>query len=242
MVVGELSKMIELTIDGKKVVAKEGDTILKVARENGIYIPALCYLEGLSSFGGCRVCVVEVKGSPRIFASCVTPVAEGMEVVTDSEKLRRYRKWAVELLLAERPHVCSVCVANGSCELQQLATELGVDHLRIDREWTDYEVDLTHERFAYDPNRCVLCTRCIRVCDEVEGVHTLDLMLRGKNSKVIFDLDDKWGFAESCTSCGKCSSACPVGALYVKGKPLSESKKKELISFVVNRRGEKTVG
>jgi bidirectional [NiFe] hydrogenase diaphorase subunit len=235
----ELSKTVELTIDGKKVVAKEGDMILNVARANGIYIPTLCYLEGVSSFGGCRVCVVEMKGSPRIFASCVTPVADGMEVVIDSERLRRYRKWAIELLLAERPHVCSVCVANGSCELQQLATELGVDHLRVDREWTDYELDLTHERFAYDPNRCILCTRCIRVCDEVEGVHTLDLMLRSKNSKVIFDLDYKWGSAESCTSCGKCSAVCPVGALYVKGKPLSEAKRKELASFVMSRRSEK---
>ncbi|MEM2997539.1 MAG: 2Fe-2S iron-sulfur cluster-binding protein, partial [Thermoproteota archaeon] len=129
-----MSKPIELTIDGKKVVAKEGETILEAAKRNGIRVPALCYLEGVSSFGGCRVCVVEIKGSPRLFASCVTPVAEGMEVLTDSERLRRYRKWALELLLAERPHVCSVCVANGSCELQQLATELGVDHLRIGRE------------------------------------------------------------------------------------------------------------
>lgn len=234
--------MIELTIDGKKVTAKEGDTILKVARENNIYIPTLCYLEGVSSFGGCRVCLVEIKGSPRVFASCMTPVAEGMEVITDSERLRRYRKWAVELLFSERPHVCSVCVANGSCELQQLTTELGIDNLRVEREWTNYELDLTHERFAYDPNRCILCTRCIRVCDEVEGVHTIDLMLRGKNSRVIFDLNDKWSFAESCTSCGKCSAVCPVGALYVKGKPHSEAKRKELVSFVMNRRSEKTIG
>lgn len=231
-----LSKMFEITIDGKKVVAKEGEVILEVARRNDIYIPALCYLEGISSLGGCRVCLVEVKGSPKIFPSCATPVTEGMEVFTKSERLNHYRRWAVELLLAERPHVCSVCVANGNCELQQLATELGVDHLRVEREWTDYEVDLSHERFAYDPNRCILCTRCIRVCDEVEGVHTLDLMLRGKNSKVIFDLDEEWGGAPSCTSCGKCSAVCPVGALYVKGKPFSEVKKKDLISFIVERR------
>ncbi len=229
-------KIVKLTIDGKEVSAQEGDTILNAARENSIDIPTMCDLEGLSSLGGCRLCIVEVKGSSRPFPSCTTPVSNGMEVVTNSEKLAKYRRMLVELFLSERTHICSVCIANGSCELQEMATKLGVDHVRFTREWTGYEVDSSHELFVLDPNRCVLCTRCIRVCDEIEGVHTLDLMSRGKDSQVIIDLNEPWSSSSSCTSCGKCSAVCPVGAIYIKGKPLTEVKKKGLPEFINERR------
>jgi len=227
---------IKLRIDGKDIFAQEGETILEVAKRNDIDIPTLCYLEGLSSLGGCRICIVEVKGSPKLFPSCTTPVTIGMEVITSSSKLTEYRRMLVELFLAERTHICSVCVANGSCELQDMATELGVDHVRFTREWTRYEVDSTHERFVLDSDRCILCTRCIRVCDEIEGVHTLDLMGRGKDSQVIVDLDEPWGLSHSCTSCGKCSAVCPVGAIYTRGKALSEVKKKDLAAFISEMR------
>ncbi len=228
--------VVKLKIDGKEVLAQEGETILEVAKRNTVNIPTLCYLEGLSSLGGCRLCIVEVKGSPRLFPSCTTPVTNGMEVTTDSSKLTEYRKMLLETFLAERTHICSVCVANGACELQDLANRFGVDHVHIAREWTRFEIDSSHERLVLDRNRCILCTRCIRVCDEVEGVHTLDLKMRGKDSQVIIDLDEPWGFSYSCTSCTKCAAVCPVGAIYIEAKPLSETKEPDLPKFVVERR------
>jgi len=230
------TKTFKLVIDGKEVSAQEGDTILKAATENGIYIPTMCYLEGLSTLGGCRLCLVEAKGTTKLLPACTTPASDGMKIVTNSEKLMKYRKTIIELLLSERTHICSVCVANGSCELQEMATKLGVDHVGVSREWTGYEIDSSHERFVLDPNRCILCTRCIRVCDEIEGVHTLDLMMRGKDSQIIIDLNEPWGSSYSCTSCGKCSAVCPVGSIYVKGKSLSETKKKDLAAFVMEQR------
>lgn len=229
-------RTIKLKIDGKEVTAQEADTILEVARENEIFIPTLCYLEGLTSLGGCRLCLVEVKGSPKLFPACSTAVSNRMEVITNSDRLMEYRRMIVELLLSERTHICAVCVANDSCELQEMATELGTDHVRFNRKWTNHKIDSSHENLVLDPNRCILCTRCIRVCDEVEGVHTLDLKMRGKDSQVIIDLDEPWGASNSCTSCMKCAAVCPVGAIYIKGKALSETKDKELPEFVLGRR------
>ncbi|HEY4675016.1 MAG TPA: 2Fe-2S iron-sulfur cluster-binding protein [Candidatus Bathyarchaeia archaeon] len=229
-------RTIKLKIDGQDVVAQEGKTILEAAKENGIIIPTLCNLEGLTSYGGCRMCLVEIKGSPKLLVSCATPVSNGMEVITNSERLKEYRKMALQLLLSERTHICSVCVANGSCELQALANELGVDHVMFEREWTSHKIDSTHDFLVIDRNRCILCTRCIRVCDEIEGVHTLDLKMRGKDAQVIMDLDDLWKDAHSCTSCRKCAKVCPVGAIYVEGEPLSKTKNKDIARFVLERR------
>jgi bidirectional [NiFe] hydrogenase diaphorase subunit len=227
---------IKLKINGEEIIAQQGKTILETAKENGIVIPTLCNLEGLTSLGGCRICLVEVKGSPKLFPACSTPVSIRMEVTTNSDKLKQYRKMAVQLILSERTHICSVCVANGSCELQDLANELGVDHVIFEREWTGYDVDSTHDFLVIDRNRCILCTRCIRVCDEIEGVHTLDLKMRGKDSQVIIDLDETWGSSHSCTSCRKCAKVCPVGAIYVGGEPLPKTKDKDIAKFVLSRR------
>ena len=168
-----------LTIDGKLVSAREDQTILEAAREAGIAIPTLCHLDGLSDVGACRLCLVEVDGRSRLLPACVTKVAEGMDVQTDTDRLREYRRMIVELLFAERNHVCSVCVANGHCELQDLAIAVGMDHVRFDYLNPACAVDVSHERFGIDHNRCILCTRCVRVCDEIEGAHTWDVAGRG---------------------------------------------------------------
>jgi bidirectional [NiFe] hydrogenase diaphorase subunit len=215
-----------LTIDGQDVGAREDETILEVARENGIWIPTLCQLDGLSTVGACRLCIVEVKGTSKLLPACVTRVEEGMEVTADSERLRDYRKMIVELLFAEGNHICSVCVANGNCELQWLAQRLGVDHIRFSYLYGRRVVDASHARFAVDHNRCILCTRCVRVCDEVEGAHTWDVMGRGTDARVITDLAQPWGDSDSCTSCGKCVNVCPTGALFEKGKSVSEMVKR----------------
>jgi bidirectional [NiFe] hydrogenase diaphorase subunit len=230
---------VKLKIDNIDVVVPEGTMILQAARANGIAIPTLCDLEGLTPYGGCRLCMVEIHGSPKLFAACVTPVSMGMEVVTQSDKLREYRKNAIQFILAERTHICSVCVANNSCELQKLANELGVDHVMFERDWTSHPIDSTHDFLVIDRNRCILCTRCMRVCDEIEGVHTLDLKMRGKDEQVIIDYDDKWGESASCTSCRKCAKVCPVGAIYVEGESLSETKDKGIAKFVLTRRNRK---
>ncbi len=230
------SSLVVLKIDGAEVTVPEGTTILKAARSVGINIPTLCYLDGLSPYGGCRLCLVEIVGALKLFAACVTPVSQGMEVITNSERLKEYRKMAVQMLLAERTHVCSVCVADGHCELQELANQLGLDHGIVERHWTAMEIDSTHDFLVIDRNRCILCTRCIRVCDEIEGVHTLDLKQRGKDAEIIMDLDEHWLNSCSCTSCRKCAKVCPVGAIYVEGEPIAHTKRKEVAEFIMTRR------
>ena len=206
-----------LIIDGQEVSARRGQTILEVSRENGIDIPTLCHLEGLSDVGACRLCMVEIKGNNKLLPACITSVFEGMEVTTDSERLRKHRCTILELLFAERNHVCSVCVANGHCELQTLAQDQGLTHVRLPYRNPALPVDASHERFTLDHNRCVLCTRCVRVCAEIEGAHVWDVMGRGIECMVITDLHEEWG-KSTCTRCGKCVQVCPTGALFDKSK------------------------
>lgn len=215
-----------LKIDGRDIGARADETILEVARENGIAIPTLCYLEGLSPVGACRMCLVEIKGYPRLLPACNTRVEEGMEITTNSETLNKYRRMILEFLFSERNHVCSVCVSNGQCELQQMAERLGVNHVRVPYRNPRFVVDASHRWFISDPNRCILCGRCVRVCDEIEGAHTWDIMGRGVQSRVITDLAQPWGTSETCTGCGKCVHVCPTGALAEKGKAVAEMTKR----------------
>jgi bidirectional [NiFe] hydrogenase diaphorase subunit len=213
-----------LVIDEQEVSARAGQTILEVARENDIDIPTLCHLEGLSDVGACRLCLVEIKGSNKLLPACVATVQEGMEVSTNTERLKKHRRTILELLFAERNHICSVCVSNGRCELQSLGQQQGVTHIRLPYRNPELTVDASHDRFTADHNRCILCLRCVRVCAEVEGAHVWDVMGRGANSIVITDLHEDWG-ASSCTTCGKCVQVCPTGALFEKSKVGTEHPK-----------------
>ena len=167
-------------------------------------------------------------------------VAEGMVVQTETERLKEYRKMIVELLFAEGNHVCAICVANGNCELQDAAVEVGMDHLTLEYMHPQREVDASHERFGIDHNRCVLCTRCIRACDELEGAHTWDVSGRGAGSKVVTDMNQPWGESPTCTSCGKCVQACPTGALFRQGSTVAEMRHdKAKLAFLMDAREKK---
>ncbi len=213
--------VITLTVDERLITASEGETILQAASAAGIVIPTLCNMEGLSAHGGCRLCLIEIEGSSRLQPACWMKAAEGQVVHTQTSRLQDYRRMILELLFAEGNHVCSVCVANGHCELQTLAAEHGVDHIRWEYQHPVRKLDISHQRFGFDPNRCVLCTRCVRTCDELEGAHTWDLAGRGAETRLVADMDQPWGDAATCTSCGKCFMACPTGAIFAKGSSAS---------------------
>ena len=232
--------ILTFTMDGEQLSAKGGETILDVARQHKIPIPTLCHLEGLSDVGACRLCLVEIEGSTKLVPACTTRPAEGMVVRTNTEKLRRYRRTIIEFLASEGNHQCAVCVVNNHCELQDLAYDTGLLYVRIPYLYPRKTLDATHEDFIIDRNRCVLCTRCVRVCNEVEGAHTWDIAYRGIDCEIVNDLNGLWGDSGSCTSCGKCVLVCPTGALIKKGETVAEMEKKRgFLQYIVTARTKK---
>jgi bidirectional [NiFe] hydrogenase diaphorase subunit len=232
--------IVTLTIDGEQVSGRDDESLLVIARQHGVRIPTLCHLDGLTDIGACRLCMVEIEGSPKLFASCATRPVEGMVVRTNTERLKKHRRTIIEMLASEGNHHCAVCVSNNHCELQDLALEVGLTSVRVPYLYPDKKLDATHHLFVLDHNRCVLCTRCVRVCHEVEGAHTWDIAFRGIKCEIVADLRAPWGEAQSCTSCGKCVSVCPTGALFAKGATVAEMKKHaDYIRYLVTARRKK---
>jgi formate dehydrogenase major subunit len=208
-------KEITLTINGKQVKGKEGDTVLDICQANGIDLPTLCHFKGLSDVGACRLCVVEIERERRPVPACTYPARDGLVIHTHNEKLEKYRRLILELLFTERNHLCAQCVSSGDCELQSLAYEYQMDNARYPYSWPALPVDSVNDYLVIDHNRCILCGRCIRTCDEIVGVHTLDFGYRGWKDMVIADLNQPLG-KSSCISCGACFQVCPTGAIFSK--------------------------
>lgn len=229
--------ILTLTIDGQPVSGTETETLLDVARQHGIDIPTLCHLDGLTDVGACRLCLVEVEGWSRLAPACTTRLQEGVVVHTNTEKLQRYRRMIVEMLASEGNHHCAVCVSNNHCELQDLAYRVGLQYVRVPYLYPSKALDATHRDYVLDRDRCILCTRCVRVCDEVEGAHTWDIAGRGIGCEIVSDLRQPWGTSPSCTSCGKCVLVCPTGALFEKGATVAEMQKRtDFLRYIVTAR------
>jgi len=203
---------MNIQVNNRTIEAKRGETILTALKRAGIKVPTLCHMENLLPSGACRMCVVEVDGQRSLLPSCAFPVAEGMKIQTHSPRVVRARKTIVELLLAGHPDDCLYCVRNGSCQLQELAGELGVRDRRYAGAKTESKMDTSSASLVRDPSKCILCGKCVRVCEEIQGVSAIDFINRGCKSRVGTAFDEGLNVS-SCINCGQCVMICPTGAL-----------------------------
>ncbi|HLJ05166.1 MAG TPA: 2Fe-2S iron-sulfur cluster-binding protein, partial [Acetobacteraceae bacterium] len=211
-------KAVTLTIDGHDVTVPEGTSIMRAAMDAGIKVPKLCATDSLNSFGSCRLCLVEIEGRPGTPASCTTLVAPGMKVHTAGEKVRRIRRGVMELYISDHPLDCLTCTANGNCELQDAAGEVGLRDVRYGYDGANHlsaPVDASNPYFQFEPSKCIVCSRCVRACEEVQGTFALTIEGRGFGSKVAASAGERFVDSE-CVSCGACVQACPTGALIEK--------------------------
>ena len=205
---------VTLTINGRRVLAPEGSTILEAARKSGIDIPTLCHHPDLTDVGACRICVVSVEKAKELQTACTTPIFEGMVVDTESEQVRQTRKFILEMLLSDHPNECMVCEVDGDCELQDLAYEYGVSWGEQSGERHRYPVDPDPNPFiVIDRNKCVLCGRYVRACREIQNRDVWSFAYRGFQTKLVAGAD-QFMLDADCESCGQCVAYCPVGALY----------------------------
>ncbi len=205
--------MVQITINGKQIEVPEGTTVLRAAEMAGVYIPRLCDHKELTPYGGCRLCIVEVQGVRVPMASCTLPVNNGMVVNTETEALKKSRKFVLSMLFSERNHFCPFCqVSGGDCELQNAAYHEEMTHWPIQPGWNNFVVDTSHPYFVLDNNRCILCRRCVRACAEMAGNFTLSVAERGAKSMIVADIDVPLG-ESTCIKCGSCVQVCPTGAI-----------------------------
>ena len=205
--------MVQLTINGKQIEAPEGTTVLRAAESAGIKIPTLCDHKQLTPFGGCRLCIIEVQGFRVPIAACTLPVSNGMVVNTETEALKKSRKFILSMLFSERNHFCPFCqVSGGDCELQNAAYHEEMTSWPMQPGWNKFKVDTSHPYYVLDNNRCILCRRCVRACGELVGNFTLAVAERGASSMIVADYDVPLG-ESSCVKCGTCVQVCPTGAL-----------------------------
>jgi len=206
---------VNITIDGRKLTAETGQTVMDAAKAAGIKVPALCHHPALKPIGACRICLVEVARQRTLQPACTFPVMEGMEVKTHSPQVEEARRFALELLLSDHPLDCMTCERTGSCELQDLAYEYGLKDTRFPGPKHAYEIDRSNPFFERDYNKCIVCRRCVRACDEINGVEAIGMIERGWDTKIgtAFDgtLQDS-----PCEFCGMCVAVCPTAALVPK--------------------------
>ncbi len=226
--------MVNITINNRKISAYEGETIMEAARRNNINIPSLCWLEGIHRVGSCRICVVEVEGAKTLQASCIVPVQEGMVIRTNTEKVRKTRKLLYELIMSDHPKECLGCARNQNCELQKLGEMISAGEGRFEGERSKSDIDDSSPSIVRDMSKCILCRRCVTVCNEIQEVGVLNVQNRGFDS-IVGPAEGLALNTVNCTYCGQCTIVCPVGALQEKDSTeavwnaLFDSKKRVIV-------------